>query len=105
MKKPHYTDHCQHLQDGNAKGVFVGTTVHPIHGEILDVYIWGPAERREVCIRYGESGEQYASCFGTPEVWSDSKRTVSYNDKLVLASRFDGPAMELVRAYLAREKA
>lgn len=105
-KQPYYPDHCEHLKC--ACGVFVGSTVSP-NGDPIDVYIWGGDSctgyrHRELCVRYGESGEQYFSPFSTPEEWSNPKRVVQdVNGKMMLASCFDGPAMELVRAFLAKE--
>jgi hypothetical protein len=107
MKKPHYTDHCLHLTNASDSGVFVGTTVSPINGHLLDVYIWTDIgiRQRQVCIRYDESGEKYIGCHGTPEEWSNPKREVQdVNGDMVLASCFDGPAMELVRAFLVQER-
>lgn len=103
-KKPYFTDRCEHLSKD--RGVFVGSTVFPINGKPIDVYIWKDTRgKRELCLRYGENGEQYMSPFGTPEEWSDPNRmTQDGMGDMVPASCFDGPAMELVRAFLEREK-
>lgn len=106
-RTPFWPDKCEHLKPNCASsGVFVGSTVSP-NGEKWDVYIWNGepwTKHREVCIRYGAEGYQYICCYDTPEQWSNTHRLVNYKDKLVLASEFDGSAMELVRAYLEKEK-
>jgi len=101
MKEPHYPDRCGHLGDGG----FVGTTVSPTSGLLVDVYLYhDPAEGvQKVCLRYGAEDHEYSSPYPTAVRWSDPRRTVHSGGKVVLASVFDGPAMELVRAYLGRK--
>lgn len=109
MRTPHYTDHCRHLTNGD---IFVGSTIAPINGHPIDVYIWysylPPAcepNPRNVCIRFGQAPDEYIGCYGSPEEWSDPKREVQdVEGDMAPASYFDGPAMELVRAYLEKEK-
>ena len=88
----------------------MGTTISPDGEQKIDVYVYShgqPAEPyEEVCIRFGSQPSEYRTSEGiTPEDWCDAKRVVLLpGGKTVPAARFDGPAMELVRAFYERKK-